>query len=86
VRPGWRGVENGSIHIEEGFVTVVYAQYRAVTVQQSETHLVSYCCIQPFGRGLLSGFSGSPWFAEIGEDALGGAVAWVEGPVEGPRG
>ena len=83
MRPGWRGVGNGSIDIEEGFMTVGYAQYRAVTIQQNETYVWSYCCLQPFGRGLLSGFSGSPRFVGSGEDALGGAAAW---PVGGPRG
>jgi hypothetical protein len=47
VRPGWDGVEGGSIDIEEGFVTVVYAQYRAGNGSINETHLGSYCCIQP---------------------------------------
>jgi hypothetical protein len=74
VRPGWDGVENGSIDIEEGFMTILYAQDRVITALGNKTHLESYCCIQPVGRGLLSGFSGSPGFAKCGEDAFSGAV------------
>ena len=78
---------NSGIDIEEGFVTVVYGQYRAVTAQLNETHVRSYSCVQPLGRGLLSGFSGSPGFTVSVEDALGGAAAWEEtGVVVGPRG
>ena len=80
-------MEHGGIDIEEGFVTIVYAQYRGVAAQLNETHVRSYCCVQPFGRGLLSGFSGSPVFTVRIEDVLDGAAAWEEtGLVIGPRG